>query len=76
MATTGAGVTGNILLHQSIEKKSGGGGGSGGKIGQDGRTDEQKDCDTIVAALNLLGTCEAVHEAIPGYSVEYCEACK
>lgn len=73
LATTGAGVTGNILLHQSIEKKSGG--GSGSKIGQDTMTEGQKDCTTIKGGLQLLGSCEAVHEAIPGYSVEYCEAC-
>ena len=77
LATTGAGVTGNILLHQSIEKKSGGG-GSGSKIGQDTMTDEQKNCFTIKNVLDGLEgfDCKTINAQVPNISVEYCEACR
>lgn len=76
LATTGAGVTGNILLHQSIEKKSGGGGGSGGKIGHDGRTDEKKFCDENKDYITLFSDCNELHAYAESITVENCEACK
>ena len=74
LATTGAGVTGNILLHQSIEKKSGGG-GSASKIGQDTMTDEQKDCTVVKGYFDWGLTCDDVIERAPSYK-DTCESCK
>ena len=75
LATTGAGVTGNILLHQSIEKKSGGGGGSGGKIGQDNRPFDKMICDEIKFVFDAGYDCNYVIENMPSYK-DTCESCK
>lgn len=63
LATTGAGVVGNVLLHKSIQKKESSGVSGNSKIGNDTRTDEQKDCSTVNDLLAAGYNCDDVHKS-------------
>lgn len=74
LATTGAGVVGNVLLHKSIQKKESSG-GSGSKIGQDNRPPAVLDCDPVKGWFDQGFSCDDVIKAVPNYK-DTCEKCK